>query len=60
VKTRVFIILSSHFARNLKRALDLGFCCVDQPQFKSLLLPVAAATGSVARWPDQKDITGFS
>ena len=30
------------------RALDLGFCCVDQPQFDSLVPPVAVATGSVA------------
>jgi uncharacterized protein YecE (DUF72 family) len=30
------------------RALDLGFCCVDQPQFKSLVPPVAVATGPVA------------
>ena len=27
---------------------DLGFCCVDQPQFESLLPPVAIATGPVA------------
>lgn len=26
----------------------LGFCCVDQPQFKSLLPPIAIATGPVA------------
>jgi uncharacterized protein YecE (DUF72 family) len=30
------------------RALDLGFCCVDQPQFKSLVPPVVVATGPVA------------
>ncbi len=30
------------------RALDLGFCCVDQPRFKSLVPPVAVATGPVA------------
>jgi uncharacterized protein YecE (DUF72 family) len=30
------------------RALDLGFCCVDQPRFKSLIPPVAVATGPVA------------
>ena len=30
------------------RALNLGFCCVDQPRFKSLVPPVAVATGSVA------------
>jgi uncharacterized protein YecE (DUF72 family) len=30
------------------RVLDLGFCCVDQPRFKSLVPPVAVATGPVA------------
>jgi uncharacterized protein YecE (DUF72 family) len=30
------------------RRLGLGFCCVDQPQFKSLVPPVAVATGPVA------------
>jgi len=30
------------------RALDLGFCAVDQPRFRSLVPPVAAATGPVA------------
>jgi len=30
------------------RALGLGFCCVDQPQFKSLVPPLAVATGPVA------------
>ena len=30
------------------RALELGFCCVDQPRFKSLIPPVAVATGPVA------------
>ena len=30
------------------RAMGLGFCCVDQPRFKSLVPPVAVATGSVA------------
>jgi uncharacterized protein YecE (DUF72 family) len=30
------------------RALDLGFCCVDQPRFKSLVPPVAVVTGPVA------------
>ncbi len=30
------------------RALDFGFCCVDQPRFKSLVPPVAVATGPVA------------
>ncbi|HET90150.1 MAG TPA: DUF72 domain-containing protein [Chloroflexi bacterium] len=30
------------------RALDLEFCCVDQPRFKSLVPPVAVATGPVA------------
>ena len=29
-------------------ALDLGFCCVDQPRFKNLVSPVAVATGPVA------------
>jgi uncharacterized protein YecE (DUF72 family) len=27
---------------------DLGFCCVDQPRFKSLIPPVAVATSSIA------------
>jgi uncharacterized protein YecE (DUF72 family) len=30
------------------RALRLGFCCVDQPQFRNLVPPVAVATGPVA------------
>ena len=30
------------------RALNLGFCCVDQPRFKSLVPPVAVATSDVA------------
>jgi uncharacterized protein YecE (DUF72 family) len=30
------------------KALDLGFCCVDQPRFRSLVPPVAVATGPVA------------
>ncbi|MBU0704761.1 MAG: DUF72 domain-containing protein, partial [Chloroflexi bacterium] len=30
------------------RALDLGFCCVDQPRFENLVPPVAIATGPVA------------
>ncbi|MGD2177171.1 MAG: DUF72 domain-containing protein [Anaerolineae bacterium] len=30
------------------RALGFGFCCVDQPRFKSLVPPVAVATGPVA------------
>jgi uncharacterized protein YecE (DUF72 family) len=30
------------------RKLNLGFCCVDQPRFKSLVPPVAVATGPVA------------
>jgi len=30
------------------RALDFGFCCVDQPRFKNLVPPVAVATGPVA------------
>jgi len=30
------------------RALNLGFCCVDQPRFKNLVPPVAVATGPVA------------
>jgi uncharacterized protein YecE (DUF72 family) len=30
------------------RALEFGFCCVDQPQFSSLVPPVAVATGPVA------------
>lgn len=27
---------------------ELGFCCVDQPQFKNLIPPIARATGPVA------------
>ena len=30
------------------RALNLGFCCVDEPRLKGLIPPVAAASGSVA------------
>jgi uncharacterized protein YecE (DUF72 family) len=30
------------------RALNLGFCCVDQPRFRSLVPPVAVATAPVA------------
>lgn len=30
------------------RALDLGFCCVDQPRLKGLVPPVAVSTGPVA------------
>jgi uncharacterized protein YecE (DUF72 family) len=30
------------------RSLNLGYCCVDQPRFKSLVPPVAEATGPVA------------
>jgi len=30
------------------KALDLGFCCVDQPRFRNLIPPVAVATGPVA------------
>jgi len=30
------------------RALNLGYCCVDQPRFKKLVPPVAAATGPIA------------
>jgi uncharacterized protein YecE (DUF72 family) len=29
------------------RRLDLGYCCVDQPRFKSLVPPVAEVTGPV-------------
>ncbi|MEE8391062.1 MAG: DUF72 domain-containing protein [Anaerolineae bacterium] len=29
-------------------ALNLGFCCVDQPRFKNLVPPVAVVTGPVA------------
>lgn len=32
----------------LLRSLELGFCCVDQPQLKGLLPPVAESTASVA------------
>ncbi len=30
------------------RALNLGFCCVDEPRLKGLMPPVAVATGPVA------------
>ena len=30
------------------RALNFGFCCVDQPRFRSLVPPVAVVTGPVA------------
>jgi len=30
------------------KALDMGFCCVDQPRFRNLVPPVAVATGPVA------------
>ena len=30
------------------RALDLGFCCVDQPRLRGLIPPVSVATGPVA------------
>jgi uncharacterized protein YecE (DUF72 family) len=30
------------------RELNFGYCCVDQPRFKSLVPPVAVATGPVA------------
>jgi uncharacterized protein YecE (DUF72 family) len=33
---------------DLLRENDLGFCCVDQPRFKSLIPPIAVATSSVA------------
>jgi len=32
----------------LLRQLGLGFCCVDQPQFKTLIPPIAVATSDVA------------
>jgi uncharacterized protein YecE (DUF72 family) len=32
----------------LLRRLKLGFCCVDQPQLKGLLPPIAEATSDVA------------
>jgi len=32
----------------LLRELDLGFCCVDQPRFRSLIPPIAKATSKVA------------
>ncbi len=32
----------------LLRELNLGFCCVDQPSFKSLMPPVAEVTSNVA------------
>ena len=31
----------------LLRGLDLGFCCVDQPRFRSLIPPIARATSKV-------------
>ena len=33
---------------DLLRSLNLGFCCVDQPRFKSLIPPIAEATGPIA------------
>jgi uncharacterized protein YecE (DUF72 family) len=30
------------------RALELGFCCVDQPGFRTLMPPLAVATGPIA------------
>jgi uncharacterized protein YecE (DUF72 family) len=35
-------------AFELLRKLNLGFCCVDQPRFRSLIPPIARATGNVA------------
>jgi uncharacterized protein YecE (DUF72 family) len=35
-------------AFELLRTLDLGFCCVDQPRFRSLIPPIALTTGKVA------------
>lgn len=32
----------------LLRELDLGFCCVDQPRFRSLIPPIAETTSKVA------------
>jgi len=32
----------------LLRELNLGFCCVDQPRFKSLMPPVARVAGDIA------------
>ncbi len=32
----------------LLRTLDLGFCCVDQPRFRSLIPPIAVTTSQVA------------
>ena len=32
----------------LLRDLDLGYCCVDQPRFRSLIPPIARATSGVA------------
>jgi len=32
----------------LLRKLDLGFCCVDQPRFRSLIPPIAVTTGRIA------------
>jgi uncharacterized protein YecE (DUF72 family) len=35
-------------AFELLRNLDLGYCCVDQPRFRSLIPPIARATSRVA------------
>ena len=32
----------------LLRELNLGFCCVDEPRIKGLMLPIAVATGPLA------------
>ena len=32
----------------LLRQLNLGFCCVDQPRFKTLMPPIAEVTGNIA------------
>lgn len=38
----------THGTLDLLRAQGLGFCCVDQPRFESLVPPLAAATSRIA------------
>jgi uncharacterized protein YecE (DUF72 family) len=39
--------VSEHIFAEL-RALNLGFCCVDQPRFSNLIPPIAVVTGPIA------------
>jgi len=40
-------VVSEHIFAEL-RALNLGFCCVDQPRFSNLIPPIAVVTGPIA------------